>query len=174
MVMRSSHSQSELLGTRSKSPRDIKIQIRVNSIQRGLINAPQFYVGLGGGSTRMVKEELCEASEGFSERFFPSVRAQLVGETGQSFSTICIIIPKEVGASVFVLFFFPPLQSSSHPSHCSGNSRRLRSYCECLWGTYLRFVGGVTQRRIRTSKQLKNDLREQIEIASPSNTKRKK
>lgn len=41
-----------------------------------------------------------EASESFTELFFPSVQAQLVGEIGQSFSTICIIISKE--ASVFV------------------------------------------------------------------------
>lgn len=48
----------------------------------------------------MWDRELREASESFTELFFPSVQAQLVGEIGQSFSTICIIISKE--ASVFV------------------------------------------------------------------------
>lgn len=51
----------------------------------------------------MWARELREASESFTELFFPSVQAQLVGERGQSFSTICIIISKE--ASVFVRLF---------------------------------------------------------------------
>lgn len=58
----------------------------------------------------MWHRELREASESFTELFFPSVQAQLVGEIGQSFSTICIIISKE--ASVFVRLF-PPVQ---HPA----------------------------------------------------------
>lgn len=57
----------------------------------------------------MWDRELREASQSFTELFFPSVQAQLVGEIGQSFSTICIFISKE--ASVFVRLF-PPSTTS--------------------------------------------------------------
>lgn len=59
--------------------------------------------------------ELREASESFTELFFPSVQAQLVGEIGQSFSTICTIISKEASASerLFPQHNIRPLASPS-------------------------------------------------------------
>lgn len=76
----------------------------------------------------MWHRELREASESFTELFFPSVQAQLVGEIGQSFSTICIIISKE--ASVFVRLF-PPSTTSGHWPSSSRSSRRLSHIHVC-------------------------------------------
>lgn len=70
----------------------------------------------------MWDRELREASESSTELFFPSVQAQLVGEIGQSFSTICIIISKE--ASVFVRLLPRPLVSEQpEPPSSAPHSR---------------------------------------------------
>lgn len=65
------------------------------------------------------------ASEGLVQLFLPSVQAHLVGDLGQSFSTICRIISKEVGVSVFVLGFFPG-KSFGDRSPRSKNSQHLQ------------------------------------------------
>lgn len=97
-------SLSELLGTRSKS---------LPSVTR---KATCVYIATSAGCSahhsfmwgcELGRNTLRGASEGFIQLFLPSVQAQLVGDLGQSFSTICRIISKEVGVSVFVLGVFP-------------------------------------------------------------------